>query len=179
MKRSTSWGCKKKKLVSYKIKRDVLKNKCYICGNDIVRPSLDHVVPVSRGGINKWANILWACLSCNTSKCARKARPCELLLLNAVNDLAAKVDNRIPLNDMWTISKVDWLYKKSLKIRTKIMIQRLIRQIGYWLGHRPFKDMYFKGYSIDAFDPKISVNEVWQHRSIVEKYIPTRYGNHV
>lgn len=57
---------------------------CYICGctcdwNDIYRnngyvitggqyPSVDHVIPVSRGGKHAWSNVRLACRNCNSKK---------------------------------------------------------------------------------------------------------------
>lgn len=53
---------------------------CYLCGgvcdwNDVIDgnagdayPSIDHVVPVSKGGTHTWENIKLACRKCNTAK---------------------------------------------------------------------------------------------------------------
>ena len=53
---------------------------CYLCGNqcdwsDVVDgnasdryPSIDHVVPVSKGGTHTWDNVKLACRKCNTAK---------------------------------------------------------------------------------------------------------------
>jgi len=45
----------------------ILQKPCFYCGttNGI---TLDHVVPISRGGNNGIGNLLPACLSCNTTK---------------------------------------------------------------------------------------------------------------
>lgn len=40
------------------------KNKCTYCGK--LATSVDHVVPVSRGGTNDPANVVAACRSCNS-----------------------------------------------------------------------------------------------------------------
>jgi len=51
--------------------------QCQYCGrqgSDLKpRESLtrDHVVPMSRGGLNEWTNVVTACSSCNTRKASR------------------------------------------------------------------------------------------------------------
>lgn len=44
---------------------------CKVPFGDNIRPTLDHVVPLSRGGSHSGDNLVAACLSCNTSKGAR------------------------------------------------------------------------------------------------------------
>lgn len=59
------------------------KGECYICGracdwNDCIKgesfiaggsyPTIEHIVPLSRGGKHSWENIKLACFSCNTKK---------------------------------------------------------------------------------------------------------------
>ena len=43
----------------------------------------DHVVPISRGGLNVWTNVVTACSSCNTRKADRLVHECGLHLLHA------------------------------------------------------------------------------------------------
>jgi 5-methylcytosine-specific restriction endonuclease McrA len=43
----------------------------------------DHVVPISRGGLNVWTNVVTACSSCNTRKADRLVHECGLQLLHA------------------------------------------------------------------------------------------------
>lgn len=51
--------------------------QCQYCGREVAelkpRESLtrDHVVPMSRGGLNEWTNVVTACSSCNTRKASR------------------------------------------------------------------------------------------------------------
>jgi hypothetical protein len=49
-------------------KRD--DHRCLYCGNRASRHQLtrDHVLPVSRGGSNKWENVVAACRRCNWQK---------------------------------------------------------------------------------------------------------------
>ncbi len=50
----------------------VLPQACCYCGSR-VRLSADHLIPTKRGGANTGDNLVWACRSCNSSKCARDA----------------------------------------------------------------------------------------------------------
>lgn len=50
----------------------VLPQACCYCGSrDYL--SIDHLIPTKRGGANVGDNLVWACRSCNSSKCARDA----------------------------------------------------------------------------------------------------------
>lgn len=45
------------------------KNKCYYCQKKMgTQQSIEHVIPISRGGSNDISNIVLACLGCNLSK---------------------------------------------------------------------------------------------------------------
>lgn len=51
-------------------RREVLKrdsHSCQYCGNN-KRLTLDHVIPVSKGGQHKWDNVVTACEPCNQYK---------------------------------------------------------------------------------------------------------------
>ena len=50
----------------------ILPQACCYCGS---RESLsaDHLIPTKRGGANTGDNLVWACRSCNSSKCGRDA----------------------------------------------------------------------------------------------------------
>ncbi len=43
----------------------------------------DHVIPISRGGLNVWTNVVTACSGCNTRKANHLLRECGMQLLNA------------------------------------------------------------------------------------------------
>ncbi len=51
--------------------------ECQYCGRhaSVLKPreslTRDHVVPMSRGGLNEWTNVVTACSSCNTRKASR------------------------------------------------------------------------------------------------------------
>jgi hypothetical protein len=50
----------------------VLPQACCYCGSRD-HLSADHLIPTKRGGANTGDNLVWACRSCNSSKCARDA----------------------------------------------------------------------------------------------------------
>ena len=59
------------------------ENRCQYCGrkyptNEL---SLDHVVPLSRGGLTCWANIVCACTRCNARKGGRLPREASMKLI--------------------------------------------------------------------------------------------------
>lgn len=56
---------------------------CAYCGKhyDSVKLSRDHIVPVSRGGVNKWTNVVTACKKCNTVKNDQTLDECNMHLL--------------------------------------------------------------------------------------------------
>ncbi len=45
-------------------------NRCQYCGHKLpsAELSIDHVVPLSRGGTSSWENVVCACLPCNVRK---------------------------------------------------------------------------------------------------------------
>ena len=46
-------------------------HKCVYCGRELDKPTMDHVVPLSRGGRHTKDNVVPACQSCNSSKNGR------------------------------------------------------------------------------------------------------------
>ena len=48
--------------------RLLLLDPCCYCGAQASRPSIDHIVPLSRGGTSAWDNLTAACSACNSSK---------------------------------------------------------------------------------------------------------------
>ena len=48
----------------------ILPQACCYCGSREYL-SVDHLIPTKRGGENTGDNLVWACRSCNSSKCAR------------------------------------------------------------------------------------------------------------
>lgn len=45
------------------------KGVCPYCGENIANNgSLDHIIPVSKGGTNERSNLKWCCIKCNMSK---------------------------------------------------------------------------------------------------------------
>jgi len=59
------------------------RNLCLYCGKTMSDAELtrDHVVPVSRGGLDHWDNVVAACKRCNHFKGSRLLHECGLELL--------------------------------------------------------------------------------------------------
>ncbi len=51
-------------------KRKTAKGVCFYCGKNVSPKELtmDHIVPVSRGGFSKKGNVVPSCKACNTKK---------------------------------------------------------------------------------------------------------------
>lgn len=75
-----------------KLGRVILTNKtlfgrdrhiCAYCGGHFTAGKLsrDHVVPVSKGGLDIWTNVVTSCIKCNTHKGAKTLDQCGLELL--------------------------------------------------------------------------------------------------
>lgn len=59
---------------------------CGICGDELSEdPTIDHVIPRSRGGFDGKGNVVAACFVCNNRKANRIPTGCELIYLIAVN----------------------------------------------------------------------------------------------
>jgi 5-methylcytosine-specific restriction endonuclease McrA len=56
---------------------------CMYCGNHFSRGELtrDHVIPISRGGLDIWQNVVTACLHCNVRKGCRTPQQANMPLL--------------------------------------------------------------------------------------------------
>lgn len=48
------------------LRRD--SHKCQYCGRSDLTLTVDHVMPVSRGGEDTWENLVCACVNCNNKK---------------------------------------------------------------------------------------------------------------
>ncbi|MBM2846694.1 MAG: endonuclease [Bacteroidetes bacterium] len=48
------------------LRRDA--HKCQYCGRSDLTLTIDHVIPVSRGGEDTWENLVCACVQCNNKK---------------------------------------------------------------------------------------------------------------
>lgn len=58
-------------------------NRCQYCGRKFLSSelSLDHIVPISRGGKSTWENVVCACLPCNVKKGNRLPHECGMMLI--------------------------------------------------------------------------------------------------
>ncbi|MHC8441741.1 MAG: HNH endonuclease [Candidatus Eutrophobiaceae bacterium] len=56
---------------------------CMYCGGEFLNTELtrDHVMPVSKGGRDRWSNVVSACKQCNTRKGARTPEHARMSLL--------------------------------------------------------------------------------------------------
>ena len=59
------------------------RHVCAYCGNHFTANNLsrDHITPVSRGGENKWMNVVTACKKCNSVKSDKTLKEARLELL--------------------------------------------------------------------------------------------------
>lgn len=59
------------------------RNRCQYCGKTFPQKSLnlDHVVPLSRGGVSRWENVVCACIACNTRKGNRTPHEASMRLI--------------------------------------------------------------------------------------------------
>jgi len=53
---------------------------CQYCGERIEKPTIDHVIPKSKGGKNSWANTVTACPLCNSAKADRTPNQAGMFL---------------------------------------------------------------------------------------------------
>lgn len=59
------------------------RHVCAYCGGHFTSNNLsrEHILPVSRGGENKWENVVTACKTCNTKKSNKTLKEAKLELL--------------------------------------------------------------------------------------------------
>ena len=73
------------RVVRFSRKNVLLRDKytCQYCGKQFppAQLTLDHVIPVSRGGKTQWDNVVTACKKCNLAKGNRKPHEANMTLL--------------------------------------------------------------------------------------------------
>lgn len=59
------------------------QNVCLYCGSSFLARDLsrDHVIPISRGGLDVWTNVVTACKRCNAHKSNLRLEDCSMELL--------------------------------------------------------------------------------------------------
>ncbi len=55
---------------------------CQYCSRELLRPTLDHVLPRHLGGPHTWENLVTACPACNHKKGGRTLEQANMELLN-------------------------------------------------------------------------------------------------
>jgi 5-methylcytosine-specific restriction endonuclease McrA len=93
------------------------RHLCMYCGQQYPRSELtrDHVLPLSRGGLDLWENVVAACLPCNVRKGSRTPQQAGMPLL------------AIPFRPSW----VEHLILSNRHI--------LADQMDFLMGHMPRK----------------------------------------
>jgi hypothetical protein len=85
---------RKARAAAYALANEVFSRdgfRCYLCGQQVARgrkksrrgkplATIDHIVPLSRGGTSKITNLKTACESCNTRKNNKIFKQCRLAL---------------------------------------------------------------------------------------------------
>jgi 5-methylcytosine-specific restriction endonuclease McrA len=69
------------------------RNTCQYCGRTLPRRDLtmDHILPLSKGGGNSWENVVLACQSCNKRKANRTPEEANMRLLRPAGRPGASV----------------------------------------------------------------------------------------
>ena len=113
---------------------DFFGNKCIKCGSDCIgRPTKDHIVPQSWGGVDEISNWQPLCRECNSSKCADHA-----------TDYRYNFYDKIPenLRKKWFLEKHTKTICKAQKNHTEIeneninVIKDIIEYLNNKLGTR-------------------------------------------
>ncbi|MBU1028512.1 MAG: HNH endonuclease [Nanoarchaeota archaeon] len=63
----------------------VYENRCVYCNRQMKRITMDHILPLSRGGIHTMNNIVPACQSCNSKKNTKTVYEWMPQAINCIN----------------------------------------------------------------------------------------------
>jgi 5-methylcytosine-specific restriction endonuclease McrA len=69
--RKLNWRPKSSNKIGSKLSLlKLVQKECSYCGKTIKdkEHTIDHIIPVSRNGLNSWENLMLVCQSCNTKK---------------------------------------------------------------------------------------------------------------
>ncbi|MCE5300888.1 MAG: HNH endonuclease [Spirochaetia bacterium] len=55
--------------------------RCQYCGKHITKPTIDHIIPKSKGGRTGWMNVVTACNLCNNKKGDRPLKEAGMRLI--------------------------------------------------------------------------------------------------
>lgn len=70
--------------VSFEYRKAILKDPCFYCGSTTAESyHVDHKFPISKGGDDRWYNLVRACETCNL----RKSNKCSTMFLLMGDDL--------------------------------------------------------------------------------------------
>ena len=73
-------------------------HRCQFCGRSDVPLTVDHIVPVSRGGEETWENLVCACVGCNNKKGDRTPDEARM-------PLRRKYSMRIPTGPFFQVTR--------------------------------------------------------------------------
>ncbi len=87
---------------------------CQYCGYKGEKLTIDHIIPKSRGGEDKWENVTTACISCNIEKGNRTPKEANMKLKNIphkpLNTLNFEANKQINLGNHaeWKKYVIGW-----------------------------------------------------------------------
>ena len=78
--------------------------RCQYCGRSDLQLTLDHVIPKSRGGEDRWDNLITACKPCNTFKGNRTPAEAGMTMLqnpSCPSHIALMRQHFLSISDEW------------------------------------------------------------------------------
>jgi 5-methylcytosine-specific restriction endonuclease McrA len=89
---------------------------CQYCGKEIgiVKMTIDHVLPRSRGGVNSWENCVSACGDCNSRKADKTPKEAKMALRKQPEKPAWRANQLLPKENMMRSSWRPFLEKAGV-----------------------------------------------------------------